>query len=148
MRKTELKTFLWFGGGLEEALAFYQSTFDDVQIHSMNRNPEGVLFTADFSMFGQEFIGMNWAGGPAFNDSISLSVNVDGQAEVDRIWSAITAEGREGQCGWCYDKWGLTWQVSPFQMRDWLMHPDVEVRGYADQQLRKMTKIVIEDLHR
>lgn len=148
MRKTELKTFLWFGGGLEEALDFYKATFEDVQIHAMNRNPEGVLFTADFSMFGQDFIGMNWAGGPEFNDSISLSVNVDGQAEVDRIWNAITAEGKEGRCGWCYDKWGLTWQVSPFQMRDWLLHEDAEVRAYADEQLRKMNKIVIDDLHK
>lgn len=148
-QKTKLKTFLWFGGGLDEALAFYQATFDDVVIHSTNRlSPDGPLFTADFSIYGHDFIGMNWAGGDKFNDSISLSLNVDGQEEVDRLWNAITAEGREGQCGWCYDKWGLTWQVSPIQMRDWLENPDQEVREYANTALRGMTKIVIDELHR
>jgi predicted 3-demethylubiquinone-9 3-methyltransferase (glyoxalase superfamily) len=146
MQNTKLKTFLWFSGGLEEALNFYTATFDDVVIHSKNRMGDQ-LFTADFSIFGHEFIGMNWAGGDKFNDSISLSLNVDGQEEVDRIWAAITAEGREGQCGWCYDKWGLTWQVSPIQMRDWLGHPDAEVREYANTALRGMTKIVIDELH-
>jgi len=147
MQKTSLKTFLWFSGGLEEALDFYSQTFGDVVIHSKNRMGD-VLFTADFSIFGHDFIGMNWAGGDKFNDSISLSLNVDGQEEVDRLWSAITAEGREGQCGWCYDKWGLTWQVSPIQMREWLQHPDTETRTYANNALRGMTKIVIDDLHR
>lgn len=148
-RKTELKTFLWFGGELDEALEFYKATFDDVVIHSENRpSPDAPLFTADFSIFGHSFIGLNWPGGPEFNDSISLSLNVDGQEEVDRIWDAITKEGREGQCGWCYDKWGVTWQVSPIQMRDWLGHPDQETREYANKALRSMTKIVIDDFHR
>ena len=143
---TSLKTFLWFGGGLEEALDFYRETFRDVQINSTNRM-NGTLFTADFSIFGHEFIGMNWAGGPEFNDSISLSLNVDGQAEVDRLWDAITKEGSEGQCGWCKDKWGLTWQVSPKEMRIWLENPDEEIRNYANNALRGMKKIVIDDLH-
>jgi predicted 3-demethylubiquinone-9 3-methyltransferase (glyoxalase superfamily) len=143
---TSLKTFLWFGGGLEEALEFYRETFGDVQINSLNRMGE-TLFTADFSIFGHEFIGMNWAGGPEFNDSISLSLNVDGQEEVDRLWDAITREGTEGQCGWCKDKWGLSWQVSPKEMRIWLENPDAEVRNYANNALRAMKKIVIDDLH-
>mgnify|MGYP006295713669 FL=1 len=148
-QKTRLKTFLWFGGELDEALEFYKATFGDVVVHSENRpNPGGKLFTADFSIFGHDFIGLNWPGGDKFNDSISLSLNVDGQAEVDRIWNAITAEGREGRCGWCYDKWGLTWQVSPIQMREWLEHEDSEVRDYADKALRGMTRIVIDELHR
>ena len=147
MQKTSLKTFLWFSGGLEEALDFYTATFGDVVILSKNRMGD-VLFTADFSIFGHDFIGMNWAGGDKFNDSISLSLNVDGQEEVDRLWNAITAEGREGQCGWCYDKWGLTWQVSPIQMRQWLENPDQETREYANNALRGMKKIVIDELHR
>ena len=143
---TSLKTFLWFDGGLEEALAFYRETFDEVEINSLNRIGE-TLFTADFSIYGHDFIGMNWAGGPKFNDSISLSLNVDGQQEVDRLWDAITKEGTAGQCGWCKDKWGLSWQVSPKEMRIWLENPDAEVREYANQALRRMTKIVIDELH-
>ena len=144
---TSLKTFLWFGGGLDDALSFYEATFGDVAIHDRQYLPSGELFTADFSIYGHEFIGLNWAGGPEFNDSISLSLNVDGQAEVDRLWDAITAEGSEGQCGWCHDKWGVTWQVSPIQMREWLTHADADVRDYANRALASMTKIVIDDLH-
>ena len=140
-----LRTFLWIPEKLDEALAFYRETFG-VVIHSENRlGPEGTLFTADFSIYGHEFIGLNWAGGPAFNDAISLSLSVDGQEEVDRLWSAITAEGKEGQCGWCTDKWGVSWQVTPIQMRDYLGNPDPEKAAYANAALRQMTKIVIAD---
>lgn len=138
-----LKTFLWFNGQMDEALDFYKEHMGAV-VRSENR-PNGQLFTADFTIYGHEFIGMNWPGGPQFNDAISLSLNVDGQAEVDRLWNAITAEGKPGQCGWCHDKWGVTWQVSPIQMRDYLENPDPEVASYANEALRKMTKIVIED---
>lgn len=144
MTKTPvLKTFLWFPGNMEEALAFYVSELGAV-VHGENR-PGGKLFTADFQIAGHEFIGMNWPGGPSFNDSISLSLNVDGQDEVDRYWNAITREGTEGQCGWCKDKWGVSWQVSPIQMRDYLESSDPEVASYANEALMKMTKIVIED---
>jgi predicted 3-demethylubiquinone-9 3-methyltransferase (glyoxalase superfamily) len=142
-----LNTFLWFKtGDLDKALTFYQSVFTDMQVHSQNRmGPGGPLFTADFTIHGHGFIGMAWDGGPEFNDSISLSLSVDGQEEVDRLWDAITAEGSEGQCGWCKDQFGVSWQVSPFQMRDYLENPDSAVREYANQALRKMTKIVIKD---
>jgi len=144
---TTLKTFLWFGGELDDALDFYSSTFTDVVVHNKDYLDSGELFTADFAIYGHEFIGLNWGGGPSFNDAISLSLNVDGQDEVDRLWAAITADGSEGQCGWCHDKWGVTWQVSPIQMRTWLAHSDPDVRAYANQALRSMTKIVIDDLH-
>lgn len=144
---TALKTFLWFGGQLREALEFYEATFADVVVSDRQFLPTGELFTADFSIYGHEFIGLNWAGGPPFNDAISLSLNIDGQVEVDRVWAALTAEGREGRCGWCYDKWGVTWQVSPIQMRHWLTHPDDAVREYANTALQSMTRIVIDDLH-
>ena len=148
-KTTSLKTFLWFNGQLDEALAFYQETFDDVVIRSLNRpDPNGPLFTADFSIYGHEFIGLNAAGGPEFNDSISLSLNVDGQDEVDRLWDAITKDGTAGRCGWCVDKFGLSWQVSPYQMRDHLGNPDPEAAAYAMQALRQMGKIVIDDFVR
>lgn len=144
-----LRTFLWFNGTLDAALQFYQDTFGDgLTVTGVNRNPEtGSLFTADFSIFGHEFIAMNWPGGPAFNEAISLSLETDGQAETDRLWDALTHNGKEGQCGWCTDPFGVTWQVSPKQMRDWLEHSDPAVRSYANQALRQMGKIIIEDLH-
>lgn len=146
-KPTQLKTFLWFPGNMDEALAFYEATFADFVIHSENRpDPDKQRFTADFSIYGHSFIGMNWPGGPEFNDSISLSLNVDGQDEVDRLWDAITANGKPGRCGWCTDEFGVTWQVSPIQMREHLEHPDPAKANFANQALRGMTKIVISEL--
>ena len=104
---TELKTFLWFEGNLDEAIDFYRETFLDFKMGSENRGPDAKLFTADFSIYGHSFIAMNWPGGPKFNDAISLSLNVDTQEESDRLWNAITKEGREIGCGWCADKFGF-----------------------------------------
>lgn len=146
--KTSLKTFLWFPGNMDDALAFYRETFTDFVINNENRpDPDKPRFTADFSIYGHEFIGMNWPGGPAFNDSVSLSLNVDGQAEVDRLWAAITERGKAGQCGWCVDEFGLSWQVSPIQMREHLENPDRTKAAYANDALRKMSKIIIDDLY-
>lgn len=145
-KPTVLKTFLWFDGNLEEALEFYAATFTDFKLHSSGR-PEanGKLMTADFAIHGHEFIGMGWPGGPKFNDAISLSLNVDGQEEVDRLWAAITKDGEEGKCGWCKDPFGVSWQVSPIQMREHTGNPDPVKAAYAWAALRKMTKIVIAD---
>lgn len=144
-KSPQLKTFLWFPGNMDEALAFYQEHMD-VEIKNENRpTPDAPRFTATFTIYGHEFIGLNWPGGPEFNDSISLSVNVDGQEEVDRLWNAITKDGKEGQCGWCKDAWGVSWQITPTQMGEHLGNPDPDKRAYANEALRKMTKIVIAD---
>ena len=146
---TVLKTFLWFPGNMDDALEFYGKTFRDFTIHSENRpKPDGPRFTADFSIYGHQFIGMNWPGGSPFNDAISLSLNVDGQEEVDRLWEAITAKGKPGRCGWCEDEFGITWQVSPIQMREHLENKDPEKATFANEALMKMTKIVIRDLYK
>ena len=143
MQPTALKTFLWFQSDLEGALAFYKQTFGEaVVVREENRMGEGEpLFTADFTIFGHEFIGMCIDGGPKFNDSISLSIQCDGQEETDRIWKALTTEGEEGQCGWCKDKWGVSWQVTPLQMRDYLGNSNPEIAQHNWQALREMKKI-------
>ena len=146
-KSPQLKTFLWFSGNMDEALAFYAQTFEGFELHSQNKpDPHGKTFTADFSIYGHSFIGMNWPGGDKFNEAISLSLNVDGQAEVDRLWSAITARGQEGRCGWCTDEFGLTWQVSPIQMREHLENPNRAKAEFANNALMKMTKIIIDEL--
>ena len=146
-KQPQLKTFLWFPGNMDEALAFYVEHMG-ATIHGDHvLEPGAKRFTADFSIYGHEFIGLNWPGGPEFNDSISLSLNVDGQDEVDRLWAAITAKGKEGRCGWCTDEFGVTWQVSPIQMREHLENPDRAKAEYANQALRRMTKIVISELY-
>lgn len=133
---------------MDQALDFYQSVFTDFKINSENRpSPDKPRFTADFTIYGHEFIGMNWPGGDPFNNAISLSLNVDGQDEVDRLWDAITGKGKAGRCGWCEDEFGITWQVSPIQMREHLENPDPEKRAFANQALQQMTKIVLRDLY-
>ena len=84
----------------------------------------------------------------SINSSISLSISCDGQEEADRLWNAITKDGQEGQCGWCVDAYGVSWQVSPKQMGDYLNSPDPEVSAYALSQMRNMKRIVIADLHK
>jgi predicted 3-demethylubiquinone-9 3-methyltransferase (glyoxalase superfamily) len=150
MQPTKLKTFLWFNGGLDEALAFYARVLGEENLVVLSENRMGAgqpLFTAEFNIFGQEFIGMNWQGGPEFNDSISLSLNVDGQDEVDRLWTAFTERGEAGRCGWLKDEWGLSWQVTPIQMGHHLSNPDPAKAAYAMSAMRAMGKIIIRDLY-
>ena len=140
-----LKTFLWFNDGLQDALKFYRATFGEKLRMDEEHLSNPQLFTADFAIYGHEFIGMNMPGGDSFNNSISLSIQVDGQNETDRLWDAITADGEPGRCGWCKDKWGVSWQITPFQMRDFLGDPD----GVKAQKnwgiLREMNKIQLSD---
>jgi predicted 3-demethylubiquinone-9 3-methyltransferase (glyoxalase superfamily) len=145
-KSATLKTFLWYQADLEGALDFYKRTFSDVVVTQENRmGPDAPLFTADFTIYGHEFIGMCIEGGPEFNTSISLSIQCDGQAETDRLWKAITEEGEEGQCGWCKDKWGVSWQITPLQMRDYLGSSDPEVAQANWQILRGMKKIELSE---
>jgi predicted 3-demethylubiquinone-9 3-methyltransferase (glyoxalase superfamily) len=142
---SSLKTFLWFNEGMQDALTFYKETFgEEMEIDPAHLANEH-LFTADFTIFGQEFIGMNMPGGDSFNNSISLMINVDGQVETDRIWEAITAEGSAGRCGWCTDAWGVSWQVVPYQMREFVAHPDQTKAEKNWGILREMTKIQLSD---
>jgi len=144
----QLATFLWFkAGDLDEAIPFYESIFDDFTVTHLNPMfPGGPLFTAGFSICGHQLIGMSVEGGPTFNDAISLSLSVDGQEEVDRLWEALTSDGgAPGLCGWLKDKFGVSWQVTPIQMSAYLGNPDSAKREYAMAALRKMTKIVIDD---
>ncbi len=140
-----LKTFLWFNSGLQEALSFYKATFgDQMKVAEENLvNPD--LFIADFAIYGHEFIGMNTPGGESFNTSISLSIQVDGQEETDRLWDAITRNGASGKCGWCTDKWGISWQVTPYQMRDFVGHSDGEKAKQNWGILMGMTKIQLSE---
>ena len=136
--------FLWYQDDLDGALAFYKELFGDVQVRDEN-SMNGKLFTASFTIFGHELIGMSIPGGDIFNDSISLSLQVDGQAETDRIWEGLTREGKAGNCGWCKDKWGVAWQVTPIQMGQYLGNPDPDKAQQNWGILRKMGKIQLSD---
>ena len=117
----KLTTVLWFDGDAEEAARFYADTFPDSAVGTIFRAPsdfpggkQGDALTVEFTVCGRAFSGLN--GGDMFkpNESVSFMVVTENQAETDRYWDAITGNGgQESACGWCKDKWGFSWQITP-----------------------------------
>ena len=145
----KLTTFLWFDGTLGEALEFYAGVFDSFTLHSANRSgPDGLVVSAEFSVLGYEIKAMGWPGSQPFTSAASLFLSVNGQAEVDYYWNALTSDGgTPGQCGWCTDKFGLSWQVIPVQFGEHTGNADPQKSAYAWTAMRSMSKIVIAGLH-
>ena len=112
---------LWYDGTALEAATFYAATFPDSAVHAVHRAPgdypdgkEGGILTVDFTVIGIPCMGIN--GGPTFkhSEAFSFQIATDDQAETDRLWNAIVNNGgQESECGWCKDKWGLSWQITP-----------------------------------
>ena len=112
---------LWYDGTAENAANFYAATFPDTRVTGVHRAPDdypdgkqGDVLTVEFSLMGIPCIGLN--GGSAFpqTEAFSFQIGTDGQAETDRYWNAIVGNGgQESMCGWCKDKWGLSWQITP-----------------------------------
>jgi predicted 3-demethylubiquinone-9 3-methyltransferase (glyoxalase superfamily) len=120
-----LTTCLWFNGQAEEAARFYVSLFPNSKLGAIAKAPpgipapEGQALSVEFELDGQKFLGLN--GGPmfSFSEAVSLVIPCRDQAEVDRYWAALTADGgEEGHCGWCKDRFGLSWQVTPTVLTD------------------------------
>ncbi|MBL8660061.1 MAG: VOC family protein [Rhodospirillales bacterium] len=147
---------LWFDGRAEEAAAFYVSIFPDSRVTHVVRSPTdtpgakaGSVILVEFSLSGQSFQALN--GGPhdAFNDAISLSANCADQAEVDRLWDALSADGgRPVQCGWLKDKFGVSWQIVPEAMMTMLRGEDPEPSRRAMEAMMQMVKLDIAELKR
>jgi len=145
----KFSTCLWFDTQAEEAANFYVSLFDDSEVADVQRldgTPSGDnVALVFFRLAGNEFMAIN--GGPQFpfTEAVSIHVGVDDQAEVDRLWTALTADGgEEGQCGWLKDRFGLSWQVIPERMGELLSDPDPERRQRAMQAMLQMQKIDLE----
>ena len=147
---------LWFDGQAEEAARFYTSLFPDSRIQSIDRSaadnpsgPKGSVITVEFTLAGRSYIGLN--GGPdfKFNEAISLSIECDDQAEVDRYWDALIANGGEPSvCGWLKDRFGLSWQVVPRRLNEMYKSGDAAAAERAMQAMLKMTKLDIAELER
>lgn len=126
MTASKLTTCLWYDGTAEEAANFYAATFPDSKVGAVHRAPtdfpsgkEGDVLTVDFTICGQAFVGLN--GGDTFkpNEAVSLMIATDSQEETDRLWNAIVGNGgEESVCGWCKDKWGYSWQITPRVLTD------------------------------
>jgi predicted 3-demethylubiquinone-9 3-methyltransferase (glyoxalase superfamily) len=147
---------LWFDGKAEDAARFYTSLFPNSRIDSIDRSaaespsgPAGMVMTVNFTLDGRSFIGLN--GGPdfTFNEAISLSIDCADQAEVDRYWAALTADGgEESVCGWLKDKYGVSWQVVPRRLIELTTGPDREAAARAFDAMLKMVKIDVAELER
>ena len=145
---------LWFDGKAEEAARFYTSIFPESRIQSIDKSPgetpsgpKDMVLTVNFTLSGRSFIALN--GGPdfKFNEAISLSIDCDDQAEVDRYWDALLAGGgEESVCGWLRDKYGVSWQVIPRQLPQMLASADREAADRALQAMLKMVKIDVAEL--
>ena len=145
---------LWFDGTAEEAAEFYTRLLPDSHIDRVWRSPAdtpsgpaGMVLTVDFTLLGQRVQGLN--GGPdfRFNEAVSFVVECDGQAEVDRLWDALTADGGEpGPCGWLKDRYGLSWQVVPEELNVLVNDPDPDRARRAMEAMLQMGKIEVDAL--
>ena len=137
----KISPFLWFNGELGDALEFYGAVFPDLEVLERTERG-GELFTATWRVGDIELSGMNAEGGPAFTEAISLSLGCADQAEVDRYWDALLADGgRESQCGWLVDRFGLSWQVVPRRIIELLNDPDPERGQRAMAEMLTQVKL-------
>ncbi|MFL6844127.1 MAG: VOC family protein [Allosphingosinicella sp.] len=147
---------LWFDGNAEEAANFYVSLLPDSRIDSVDRAPTdypagsaGDVLTVEFTLAGRSFTALN--GGPnfKFNEAVSFSIACEDQAEVDRLWDTLIADGgSEVQCGWLKDRFGLSWQVVPKRMHEMLVSPDHAAARRAFQAMMEMVKLDLPTLER
>ncbi len=140
---------LWYEGGALEAARFYAEIFPDTAITSVQHAPsdypdgtEGDVIVVTFTVMGIPVIGLN--GGPAFpqSEAFSFQIATADQAETDRYWNAITGNGgQESQCGWCKDKWGVSWQITPRTLLEAMASPDRAEAKRAFEAMMSMKKI-------
>ncbi len=150
----KITTFLTFDDRAEEAVAFYTSVFDDSRILSTNRYgeagpaPAGTFMSATFELAGQEFMALN--GGPSFSfaQGISLFVDCETQEEVDELWERLSEGGEKQPCGWLKDKFGVSWQIIPRALGQFLDDDDPEKARRVMEAMLGMSKIEIEGLRR
>jgi predicted 3-demethylubiquinone-9 3-methyltransferase (glyoxalase superfamily) len=147
---------LWFDGDAEEAARFYTSLLHESHIDKVWRSPAetpsgpaGMVLTVDFTVAGQRFQGLN--GGPdfRFSEAVSFVIECADQAEVDRLWAALAADGGEpGPCGWIKDRFGLSWQIVPRRLNELMDDPDPGRARRAMEAMLRMGKIEVAELER
>ncbi|MGA2339280.1 MAG: VOC family protein [Terracidiphilus sp.] len=141
--------FLWFDSNAEEAADFYCKIFPNSRKLGELRSsadtpsgPKGMVLTVSFELDGLNFTALNGGPGHPFTEAISFVVRCDTQQEIDNYWSKLTSGGKEIQCGWLVDKFGVSWQVVPARLPELIKHPK------AMQALMKMKKLDIAELER
>jgi predicted 3-demethylubiquinone-9 3-methyltransferase (glyoxalase superfamily) len=140
---------IWYDGTAEEAARFYAVTFPDSAVHAVHRAPgdypagqQGDVLTVEFTIAGIPCLGLN--GGPAFKhtEAFSFQISTEDQAETDRLWNAIVGNGgQESECGWCKDRWGLSWQITPRVLIEAITEADPAAAKRAFDAMMTMRKI-------
>jgi predicted 3-demethylubiquinone-9 3-methyltransferase (glyoxalase superfamily) len=157
MAQSKIVTCLWFDHGqASEAAEFYASVFPDSHVTSRMTSPsdypagkQGDELTVEFTVLGMPFVGLN--GGPHFkhSEAVSFQVFTDSQEETDRYWNAIISNGgQEGQCSWCKDKFGVSWQIVPRALINGMSDPDRAAAKRVMQAMMEMKKIDIAAIER
>jgi predicted 3-demethylubiquinone-9 3-methyltransferase (glyoxalase superfamily) len=152
MPQQRITTNLWFDTESEEAAAFYTSIFPNSRIvstaHYTEAGPReaGMVMTVEFELDGQRFVAINGGDQFKFSEAISLQVNCEDKDEVDYYWEKLTDGGEEGPCGWCRDRFGLSWQVTPQGMDEIFGDPDPKRAERAMKAMFGMKKLDVEAL--
>ena len=150
----KLQPCLWYDGTAEDAARFYAETFPDSRVGNIMRAPgdypagkQGNVLTVEMTILGQPFLLLN--GGPEFkfDEAVSFQVATDDQAETDRYWNAITKNGgEESMCGWCKDRWGLSWQITPRRLTEYMTQGgDTAARAFKAMMTMKKIDIAALD---
>jgi 2-polyprenyl-6-hydroxyphenyl methylase/3-demethylubiquinone-9 3-methyltransferase len=143
---------LWYNGDALEAAQFYAETFPDSAVTAVHHAPgdypagkQGDVLTVEFTVMGIPCLGLNGGSGVKHSEAFSFQVATEDQAETDRLWNAIVSNGgKENVCGWCQDKWGLSWQITPRVLSEAIANPDPAVAKRAFEAMMKMGKIDVE----
>lgn len=149
MADQRLATCLWFDGGAKDAAEFYSALFPDSHVKRIDTAPAdypggraGDVLTVSFMLLGSAFMALNGKEKNDFTDAVSFQVFTETQAETDRYWSALTANGgSEMACSWCCDRWGIRWQIIPRVLMEGLEHADPQVRARVFAAMQEMVRI-------
>ncbi|WP_316355387.1 VOC family protein [Devosia sp.] len=145
---------LWFNNSIDEAITFYTETFKDGKVLEVQRqDPDGAAFTATIELAGNRFFLLNGSGADKsrfpFTEAVSFMLECDGQEEVDYFWNTFVDNGgEESMCGWCKDRFGLSWQVIPKQLFETIGGPDKAGANRAMQAMLQMRKLIVADLQK
>ena len=142
---------VWYHGGAENAARFYADTFPDSSVGALLHAPgdfpsgkKGDVLTVEFNVMGIPCLGLNGGPGVTHNEAFSFQVATADQAETDRYWNAIIGNGGQASaCGWCKDKWGVSWQITPIALTKAITDPDPAVAKRAFNAMMQMKKIDI-----
>jgi predicted 3-demethylubiquinone-9 3-methyltransferase (glyoxalase superfamily) len=153
---SKIQPCLWYNHTGEEAANFYVTLFPDSRVDNIVRapadtpsGPEGYAMVVEFTLAGRKYIALN--GGPhfQFNEAVSFQVLTEDQAETDRLWDALIADGgKESVCGWLKDRWGLSWQITPKRLLELMADPDKDRARRAMEAMMQMRKIDIAAIER